>query len=53
MTLIGALLLVVGSAGTLGSILYGAPFLGQWTVAVAVAFVIIGVAGASLITPRR
>ncbi|WP_305094229.1 hypothetical protein [Prescottella sp. R16] len=53
MTLISALLLVVGTIGALGSIVFGAALVGQWTMALTVIFVAIAATGALLIKPRR
>jgi len=52
MTLIGALLLAIGAVGTFASILFGAAVVGEWAMAVAVLFVMVGVAGALLIKPN-
>lgn len=50
---IGALLLVIGTVGTVGAILFGGPFIGQWALPASVAFVIVGVIGVVLIGGRR
>jgi len=52
MTFIGALLLTIGAVGTFGSILFGAAVVGQWAMAVAVLFVMVGVTGGLLIKPK-
>lgn len=46
---VGILMLTLGAAGTLVSIVFLGVFLGQWTMAVAIMFVIVGVVGALLI----
>lgn len=50
---IGALLLALGVIGTVGSILFGGVYIGQWAMAASVAFVIVGVIGALVIGGRR
>ncbi|RDI35734.1 hypothetical protein DEU38_101212 [Rhodococcus sp. AG1013] len=51
--MIGVLLLAIGTVGTISSILFGAVFVGQWAMVSAVAFVMIGVAGALLVGAKR
>ncbi|WP_175420560.1 hypothetical protein [Rhodococcus sp. SGAir0479] len=46
---VGILLLALGAAGTLVSILFLGVFFGQWAMAVSVLFVVVGVVGALLI----
>ncbi|SDD38482.1 hypothetical protein [Rhodococcus tukisamuensis] len=53
MTLVGVLLLIIGTVGTIGSILFGALAVGQWAGAIAVLFVMVGVTGVLLIKPQR
>ncbi|MGW4479399.1 hypothetical protein [Rhodococcus triatomae] len=53
MAVIGALLLALGVIGTVGSILFGGVYIGQWAMAASVAFVIVGVIGALVIGGRR
>lgn len=53
MAVIGALLLVIGTIGTIGSILFGGLLVGQWALAAAVSFVMVGVTGVLLVGGRR
>ena len=50
---IGALLLVIGTVGTAGAILFGGPFIGPWALPASVAFVIVGVIGVIVVGGRH
>lgn len=53
MAAIGALLLVIGTVGTVGAILFSGPFIGPWVLPASVAFVVVGVIGVLLIGGRH